>query len=216
LLRARELPDSVRGYVDLVIRLGGDADRPGELHTYPGSPLLALEMLRANDRAALYEILPQAARELSRKVGRRRNVRVHCADGYAGLTAQLPPRERRGVVLIDPPYEDQAREFARVLAGLKGAHERWPTGVYALWYPIKRRAAIVHFHSQLKATGIRKILCAELCLYPDDSRVSLERSSMVSSIRLISRRARSTRFRHGARRLGAARHARRCFWLVPE
>jgi 23S rRNA (adenine2030-N6)-methyltransferase len=88
---------------------------------------------------------------------------VHEQDGYQGLKAYLPPPERRGLVLIDPPYE-APDEFDRVVTGLRTAHERWPTGVYAIWYPLKDRAPVAHFHRRLAASGIPKILVAELSL----------------------------------------------------
>jgi 23S rRNA (adenine2030-N6)-methyltransferase len=218
LLRTHELPEPVRAYVELVIRLGGDAERPGVLRTYPGSPLLALAVLRDGDRAVFYEILASAARELTRRIGRRRNVSVLRADGYAGLTAQLPPKERRGLVLIDPPYENPQQEFEHAVIALQAAHQRWPTGIYAIWYPIKRRATIQTFHSRLKATGIRRILCAELSIYPDDSRVSLNGCGTVivnPPYRLEFALNEALPGLHAA--LGGKPGTRaNCFWLVPE
>jgi len=215
---ARDLPDSVRAYVDVISRLGSNPGRPAMLRMYPGSPMLAVAVLRAQDRAVFYELHPPAARELARRLGHRRNARVHCADGYAGLHAQLPPRERRGVVLIDPPYEDPQQEFVHALAALEEAHKRWPTGIYALWYPIKRRAAIQAFHARLRATSVRKILCAELGIYPDDSRVSLNGCGMVivnPPFRLKDSLDEALPALHAA--LGARPGTRAgSFWLVPE
>lgn len=177
---AAEVPAILVPYMDLARKLGTAAD--GAPEAYPGSPLLAGALLRATDRAALFEIqnveaqLLHAALEQTRFPAR---VVVHAADGYAALRAQLPPRERRGLVLIDPAYEVQEKEFTQLLQALTDAHGRWPTGVYAIWYPIKRRAAIDAFHASLRDSGIRRILCAELCLFPDDSRVSLNGCGML-------------------------------------
>lgn len=218
LREASELPKPVRAYVDLVERLGCAVEKPGVLHTYPGSPLLALSVLRENDRTVLYELYPPTARELARRINRRRNVRVHASDGYAGLRAQLPPKERRGVVLIDPPYEHPQQEFENLLTALKEAHARWPTGIYAAWYPVKRRAAIQPFHSRIKAAGIRRILCAELGIYPDDSRVGLNGCGMIivnppfQLERALSEALPALHLTLGGR--PGTRAA--CFWLVPE
>ena len=85
-------------------------------------------------------------------LGRQKLVSVLESDGYAALKAQLPPRENRGLVLIDPPYESDL-EFDRVLAGLEIAHERWPTGTFCIWYPLTDRAGPLRFHRDLERSG---------------------------------------------------------------
>ncbi|HEY3520448.1 MAG TPA: 23S rRNA (adenine(2030)-N(6))-methyltransferase RlmJ, partial [Rhodanobacteraceae bacterium] len=103
---------------------------------------------------------------------------VHRRDGYAALKALLPPAERRGLVLIDPPFEQQAREFGVIEAALEEAYARWPTGVYAVWYPIKRRAAIRPFERWLAARGWRNVSIAELLVRADDSPLRLNGCGM--------------------------------------
>lgn len=154
---------------DYVARVGAcdPANRGDALAVYPGSPLLAHGALRAQDRAVLMELHPQDAGTLKALFHGDRQVAVHAIDGYQGLKAFLPPKERRGLVLIDPPFE-VADEFDRLLAGLQTAYRRWPTGIYALWYPVKDRRDVRRFQERLVKTGIAKLLLAELCLYPDD------------------------------------------------
>jgi 23S rRNA (adenine2030-N6)-methyltransferase len=89
-------------------------------------------------------------------------------DGYAALMSLLPPPERRGLVLIDPPYESDA-EFSRAVSALRQAHARWATGIYALWYPLKERAPVARAHRELAGSGIRRVLVVELGVAPDDN-----------------------------------------------
>lgn len=163
LLQARNLPAEIEHYLALV-RARNPA---GALQRYPGSPALARALLRPQDRAVLMELHPEDAAVLKTRFRGDDQVAVHHMDGYHGLKAFLPPAERRGLVLIDPPFE-VTDEFERMVEGLRQAHRRWPTGVYALWYPVKDRRGVWHFHQDLKKSGIRKILLAELCLYPED------------------------------------------------
>ncbi|UHD18287.1 23S rRNA (adenine(2030)-N(6))-methyltransferase RlmJ [Thiocapsa bogorovii] len=102
--------------------------------TYPGSPALAAHLLRPDDRLILMELHPTESQTLRRHLGSDPRIGIHRRDGLEGLTALLPPKPARGLVLIDPPYE-QVSEYRRVAEALVAAHARWPTGVYALWYP---------------------------------------------------------------------------------
>jgi 23S rRNA (adenine2030-N6)-methyltransferase len=172
----KSLPPLLAEYVALVEALGSDG---GALESYAGSPLLAANLLRAEDRAMLFELGTLEAEHLQDAVRPFHNVSVQCGDGYTGLRAQVPPRERRGMVLIDPAYELQDKEFPVLLKALTDAHRRWATGTYAIWYPIKRHASLLRFHEDVRQTGLRKILCAQLTLYPDDSRVSLNGCGMM-------------------------------------
>ena len=116
------------------------ADNPvGALIAYPGSPLITAQFLRADDRLVACELQPEEAHALTTLFDHDRRVTVRQSDGYAAIKAMLPPKERRGLVLIDPPYEAQDEEFAVILAALKEGLARWPTGIYAIWYPIKQR-----------------------------------------------------------------------------
>ncbi len=106
----------------------------GGFATYPGSPALAAQRLRTDDRLILMELHPTESQTLRRHLGSDRRVGIHRRDGLEGLAALLPPKPARGLVLMDPPFE-QASEYTRVADALIAAHARWPTGVYALWFP---------------------------------------------------------------------------------
>ena len=157
------------------VRSLNDAD---SLRYYPGSPRVARFFLRPQDRAVLFELQSEECAQLKTEFAGDRQVLVQGQDGYAGLKALLPPKERRGLVLIDPPYESD-KEFEQVIDGLRIAHARWDTGMYALWYPIKGRPPVERFHRMLVATGIRKILLAEFSPYPEDSGFRLNGCGMV-------------------------------------
>lgn len=145
---------------------------------YPGSPVLALDALRDGDRAVLVEQQPAEAQPLKQSTHGKRNVAVVCGDGYATLNTYLPPRENRGLVLIDPPYEVDT-EFADAERALRLGLSRWPNGVFALWYPIKAGAQAQRLNAALQASGLRKLLRLELTVRPADSPIGLNGSGLV-------------------------------------
>jgi 23S rRNA (adenine2030-N6)-methyltransferase len=145
---------------------------------YPGSPLVALGALREGDRAVLIEQQPAQAQALKQATHGRRNVAVLCGDGYAALKSHLPPRENRGLVLIDPPYEADT-EFADAERAMRLGLARWPNGVFALWYPIKAGAQSQRLNATLQASGLRKLLRLELTVRPADSPLGLNGSGLV-------------------------------------
>jgi len=153
------------------------AVQPDEWH-YPGSPLLALHALREHDRAVFVEKQLQEASALQQSLRRRRGVSVVHGDGYAALKTYLPPREQRGLVLIDPPYESE-RELVDVVRALVFGLQRWPMGVFAIWYPIKAGAEVRRFHSALRDSGLRKLLQVELHIRPASSPLGLNGSGML-------------------------------------
>ena len=163
----------------LEIACGPEAGDATALRRYPGSPRIAAALLRAGDRAALCEIEPAEAAALARELRGDRRFGVHCRDGFEALGALLPPAERRGLVLIDPPYEDPVAELERVAAALVETSLRWPEGVLVAWYPIKLGSVCARFHRRLQAAGLQRLLVAELCIHPDDSRASLNGSGLV-------------------------------------
>ena len=137
----------------------------GRLTTYPGSPALARAFLRSQDRLLACEIEPNALASLQRNLGHDRRLQVIAIDGWTALNAYVPPPERRGVVLIDPPYED-AGDFSSLVQGLATAHRKWANGIYLLWYPIKEREQPDALARRLRRSGIGKILRAELNVPP--------------------------------------------------
>lgn len=127
---------------------------------YPGSPFFAFHALREQDRLIACERHPDDAKILRLQAPADPRVQIHFRDGYEALGALLPPVEKRGLVLIDPPYE-QEDEFDKILRHVTDAHRRWSDGIYMIWYPVKDRPSIWKFHEGLANTGISKILCAE-------------------------------------------------------
>lgn len=168
-------PAPLRRYVDAIRTCNPD----GGLRAYPGSPLLAARALRANDRLVLCETQNDEAAALRGLLHDDPRAHVHRRDGYAAMHALLPPREKRGLVLIDPPFEAQEAEFATIAAALAKAHARWPSGMYAVWYPIKSRRAIAPFHRKLSQGPFASALVAELMVQPDDSPLRLNGCGML-------------------------------------
>jgi len=129
---------------------------------YPGSPLLAARAMRPQDRLACCELQPDEASALKQLFAHDARVAVHQRDGYGAIKALLPPKEKRGLVLIDPPYEAQLGEFDTVLDALKTGLSRWPQGIFALWYPIKQRRAILPFLRSASRLPAKSAWIAEL------------------------------------------------------
>jgi 23S rRNA (adenine2030-N6)-methyltransferase len=156
-------------YLDAVAAL----NPPGRLTVYPGSPALVRAFLRASDRLVACELEPNAAASLRRNFAKDWRIKVIAIDGWTALNAYVPPKERRGLVLIDPPFEDSG-DFARLAHGLAAAHRKWASGTYLLWYPIKERAEPDALARVLRRSGIGKIMRAEISIAPagDPSRLS--------------------------------------------
>lgn len=171
---ATAVPDVVATYLSLVRQFNPTA----ELRFYPGSPCLVKMLLRESDRMLLCELHPQEVQQLQQLFRKDKQVVIHHENGYQALKAYLPPPERRGLVLIDPPFETLT-EFDDVITGLRHAYQRWQTGIYTMWYPIKSRPEVLRFHRQLGTLGIGKMLVAELCLYPDDIPTRLNGAGLV-------------------------------------
>lgn len=158
-----DVPEVIAPYLETV-----RAENPGgRLRFYPGSPLIARRFLRPMDRMVLTELNKTDFEVLKSVFDKQRHVALHCMDAYQGLRAFLPPQERRGLVLIDSSF-DRSREFDRIVRALKEAHERWATGMYAVWYPIMEPAPMRDFTASIARSGIRKILKLELTVRERD------------------------------------------------
>jgi 23S rRNA (adenine2030-N6)-methyltransferase len=151
---------------------------PDRLTTYPGSSALARGFLRRQDRLIACELEPQAASALARNLRGDARVKMLAIDGWTALSAYVPPKERRGVVLVDPPFE-QADEFSRMARGLENAHRKWSSGIYMLWYPIKEPAQVADFARRLTRSGIAKILRVELFVAPLPDATKLHAAGMI-------------------------------------
>ena len=162
---AAPLPEAIatllKPYLDVVIAENG----ANPLTRYPGSPRIARALLRRDDVLVVNELHPEDGAELEALFARDRQTKVMQLDGWVALKSLLPPKERRGVVLIDPPFE-QPGELDRLARGLSEAVSRFPSGIYLLWYPIKDPKAIAAFHAALTKLALPKLLVAELMLRP--------------------------------------------------
>jgi 23S rRNA (adenine2030-N6)-methyltransferase len=139
----------------------GPLDAQGRTRSYPGSPAIAQALLRAQDRIALCELHADDRAALVVAMGRDARLSIVEIDGYVALNAWLPPKEKRGLVLIDPSYEE-ADEAKRVTQALARALAKWPGGTYALWRPIKDRREDARFLNAIAAIGAPNILQMEL------------------------------------------------------
>jgi 23S rRNA (adenine2030-N6)-methyltransferase len=150
----------VTPYLDIVRAF----NPPAQLKAYPGSPLIARALLRPQDRLTACEVEPKARKHLIAALRRDTQARVVDLDGWTALPAFVPPKERRGLVLIDPPYEDKD-EFTRLADGFTEAFSKWPTGSYLLWYPAKSRRAtdaLARHVAEVAASGATPGKCLRL------------------------------------------------------
>jgi 23S rRNA (adenine2030-N6)-methyltransferase len=150
----------------------------GTLRFYPGSPLLTRQLLREQDRLFALELHPQDAEALSENFAGDIQTRVTHLDGWAAMGTHLPPKEKRGLVLVDPPFEEKG-EFARMAASLVKAHRRWPTGIYAFWYPIKEPRDVEAYIADLRTSNIGKILRLELTIRAPSAPPRLHGTGMI-------------------------------------
>lgn len=166
--RATDAPSLMEGYLDAVASMNpaGEQAALGVPRYYPGSPRVVRHLMRAQDCMVLTELHPAEVRSLRQEFAGDRRVAIHHLDGYQGIEAFLPPTEQRGMALVDPAF-DLKDEPARFLAGLRCAHQRWPSGTVAGWYPIQAGRDSVAVED-LDASGIRKILQASLSILSAD------------------------------------------------
>ena len=169
-----DLPEEISRYVDLIKHLNFGAKT---LRYYTGSPLIAAKLLRPQDRALLTELHPRDFPLLRNNFKEFKNVSVKCDNGFQQLKATLPPKERRGLVLIDPPYELK-EDYDLVVKAAEEGYKRFATGTYAIWYPVVLRQQTKRIFKGLQASGIRKILKIELTVRPDSDQHGMTASGM--------------------------------------
>ena len=162
-LRGLKGPEALERYLALVEESG---DR-----LYPGSPLIAAKMLRPQDRLVAIEKHPEEAATLKQVLAPYRKARAEEGDGYARLAALLPPPERRGLVLMDPPFE-APDEFESAAQAVKGAVRRFATGIFLIWYPVKSAAAARAFCGEVLASGIASVLNIEMAVDAAEGKLS--------------------------------------------
>lgn len=158
LFQAEKIPEDLAVYLDLVRQ---DFAR----HKYPGSPLIAARLLRPQDRMIANELHPEDVKTLRQTLGPRKNVQVTMQDAYECIRAHAPPEERRGLVLIDPPFEEKD-EFETLCAQMKEWKKRWETGTYVIWYPIKAHLPVGELHDAAAKMGWNEAWVCEFLLAP--------------------------------------------------
>jgi 23S rRNA (adenine2030-N6)-methyltransferase len=173
ILTAENCPPLITEYISCIQQFN-----PNQLQFYPGSPEIVKYFLRPQDRMVLCELHPEDYQTLKKRYPHHKQIAIHHQDGYLGLKAFLPPKEKRGLILIDPPYE-QTNEFSQLFSSLLSALKRFENGVYAIWYPIKNREAIARFYRELKEKISRPLLISELTIYPDDISSRLNGCGMI-------------------------------------
>jgi 23S rRNA (adenine2030-N6)-methyltransferase len=160
LLAAKLAPD-VEALLKPYLEVIGALNEPGALKLYPGSPALVRAWLRSDDRLTACELEPHAAAALASQLRGDPRIKTLEIDGWTALSAYVPPNERRGLVLIDPPFERDG-DFRGLSQGLAAAHRKWTTGMYVLWYPVKGRPGPEALEKAIRRLGIAKVLRAEL------------------------------------------------------
>lgn len=158
-----KMSESLQKYLRIVKDL--NAGRVNQFDFYPGSPRIARALLRPQDRMLLSELHPEDYIRLKQEFAGDKQVIVHHYDAYHALKAFLPPEQKRGLVLIDPPFE-KPNEFTAMLESLTLATQRWSTGCFALWYPLKNPTKVNKFYRDLSNSGLRNILYCELAIAP--------------------------------------------------
>lgn len=161
----KDVPLLIKTYQEIVTQLGYP-------HYYPGSPLIAKKLLRQNDRMVLMENHPEEYQYLRQYFKKDPQTEIHHQDGYLGIKAFLPPKERRGLILIDPPFE-QVSEWEDLTTAVKQGLQKFPNGVYAIWYPLKNQRAVGSFLKKLSTLELPDTLITELSIYPEDTQSNL-------------------------------------------
>ena len=169
-----DVPTAIQAYLDVLKVLNAD----GELRHYPGSPLLARELCRPQDRLLLSELHPADFVLLQELFTKDRRTQVHKVDGFAQLKGALPPLERRGIVLIDPPYELD-HEYADVVKAVVDGIKRWATGTFAIWYPVVHSDDVRFLERKLANAGLPGTLQIELNVLKENNRFGMTGSGMI-------------------------------------
>ncbi len=173
-----DLPDAVVRYKEVIEACNALEGSKTDLQLYPGSPWIGAHLLREHDRLSLCELHPREQQTLSQNFKADRRIKIFPKDGFQTAIGALPPKERRGLVLIDPPYEVK-QDYERVVEVLIASHKRFATGSYAIWYPVVKRDQIDHMIRAIKNSGIRNIQLFELGLQADTIERGMTSSGMI-------------------------------------
>lgn len=163
LINNTDIPQALQPYIDLVQQLNNDVK---ELTLYPGSPGIARQFARRQDSAHLFELHPTDLEHLNAYSQRWNKSHVKQSDGYQGVLSLVPPPSRRGVILIDPPYELK-EDYLKAVRTIVNAYKKFSTGTYILWYPIVKRELVEQMESAFLKTDTRNVLQVEYCQQGD-------------------------------------------------
>lgn len=186
-LRCKNLynPQSHQTYqeaVALYLKQPDDARQIYDKHVYPGSPWFIAHHVDTNSgidiRAESFEAIADEYDALNYQLYQL-PIGIHHRDAFEGVPAVLPPKERRGIVLLDPPFEQEHKDFSRLVDLLTVCHKKFATGTFAIWYPIKNTEAVQLFHKKMKRTRIKKQLICEMNVYPNDVAVGMNGTVML-------------------------------------
>ena len=177
-----QAPQAVQTYLQDI----GYAKKFYDKHVYPGSPWFIAHHIEKqqdahpeiNNRAEAVEWKANEFDALNYQL-HQLPIGVQHRNAYEGILAVLPPQEKRGLILIDPPFEQEHRDFSALVDLLVKAHKKWSTGVLALWYPIKNNDAVELFYKKMKRTEIRRQLVLELNIFPPDLPMGLNGTGML-------------------------------------
>jgi 23S rRNA (adenine2030-N6)-methyltransferase len=163
LIENDDLPEALQPYIDLVKNLNQEA---GELTLYPGSPGIARQFTRRQDSAHLFELHPTDIEHLKEYSQRWNKSHVKQSDGYQGVLGLIPPPNRRGVVLIDPPYELK-EDYLKAVRTVITAYKKFATGTYILWYPVVKRELVEQMQNAFTKSEVRNLIQVEYCQHAD-------------------------------------------------
>lgn len=214
LWQSSEDAPALTDYLALVRSLQPSTGRE-KLRWYPGSPWLLRQLARPQDRLILCELLPEAVNDLRALFQHDPQVTIHQRDGFAALAALLPTPERRGLILVDPPYEAED-EFERLLQGVEAGYRRFSTATFMLWYPITTRNPIDRFHRRVRRSSLRKVLQVQLMLGSEQQQGLLGSGILIINPPWQSEQAIATAMASLASTLSPAQASATVEWLVAE
>jgi 23S rRNA (adenine2030-N6)-methyltransferase len=165
LINEQNIPEALQPYVDLIKELNPNSET-SDLDLYPGSPGIAKRFMRRQDSTHLFELHPTDIQHLNDFCYRWKKVFVKQSDGYQGVLGLLPPPSRRGVVLIDPPYELK-EDYQKAVNTIIKAYNKFATGTYILWYPVVKRELVNEMKLTFINSDIKNLLQVEFCLSDD-------------------------------------------------
>jgi len=172
--KLEDIPELLTPYINIIKQLNPD----GKLTNYPGSPLIADMLMHRNNRLELSELHPTDFTWLKQLFKEAKNINIKQQDGYKFLKSKLPPIQRRGLILVDPPYELKT-EYDDVIKNVKQAYKLFATGIYAIWYPMVSRLNTEQFCHQFKHSGIKNILRIEICIDEDNQEYGMTGTGMI-------------------------------------